>query len=233
MLEQEIARTRKRRRKVDPSLSPRVIAYVRVSTEEQAENGGGLEAQRAALAQEIGRRAWTDVEWIEDAGYSAKDLDRPGIRRALAALETGTANVLVVAKLDRLSRSLLDFAATMKAATDQGWNLVALDLGLDLATPGGEMMAGVLATFAQYERRLIGERTRAGIAAKRASGTLRGRIGRPLTIVPELRERIRAMRAAGMSFPAIAAQLNDEGVPTARPGARWWPSTVQRAIQAA
>jgi DNA invertase Pin-like site-specific DNA recombinase len=88
----------------------RAIGYVRVSTEEQATSRAGLEAQRSAIAAEAERRGWTLVEIVEDAGYSAKDLRRPGIRAVLNAMTTNEAETLVVAKLDRLSRSMLDFA---------------------------------------------------------------------------------------------------------------------------
>ena len=133
----------------------RVLGYVRVSTEEQAMSGAGLEAQRHAIVAECKRRGWQLVETIEDAGYSAKDLRRPGVQEALRALEAGEANALVVAKLDRLSRSMLDFTALMATAQKQGWALVALDCAVDTSTPSGEAMANVLATFAQFERRLI------------------------------------------------------------------------------
>jgi DNA invertase Pin-like site-specific DNA recombinase len=114
------------------------------------------------------------VETIEDAGYSAKDLKRPGVQEELRALEAGEAKALVVAKLDRLSRSMLDFAALMATALKQNWALVALDCALDTSTPAGEAMANVLATFSQFERRLIGQRTKEALAAKRAAGVRRG-----------------------------------------------------------
>ena len=98
---------------------------------------------------------------IEDAGYSAKNLNRPGIQSALDKLKAGEAEGLVAAKMDRLSRSLLNFASLMEDSVEQGWQLVALDGAADTTTPQGKMMAGVLATFAQYERDIIGERVRA------------------------------------------------------------------------
>ena len=156
-----------------------VIAYVRVSTQEQADSRAGLAVQRTAIERECRRRGWTIVETIEDAGYSAKDLRRPGIRLALAQLERKRADGLVVAKLDRLSRSMLDFAAVMQKAQTQGWALVALDCAVDTTTPAGEAMAHVLATFAQFERRLIGERTREALAAKKRAGV---KLGRPRTM---------------------------------------------------
>jgi DNA invertase Pin-like site-specific DNA recombinase len=202
----------------------RVIGYVRVSTDEQALSGAGLEAQRAAIAAECRRRGWQLVETFEDAGYSAKDLKRPGVREALRALEAGEANALVVAKLDRLSRSMLDFAALMATAQKQQWALVALDCAVDTSTPAGEAMAHVLATFGQFERRLIGQRTREALAIKRASGV---RLGRPPTVPQAIVRRIQRQRARGDSLRAIADALNRDGVPTAQGGAQWYAATVR------
>src|SRR4051812_33911934 len=127
----------------------RVLAYLRVSTSEQADSRAGLEAQRAAILAEAKRRGWSEVEFVEDAGYSAKDLKRPSLAHALDRLRTGGASVLIVSKMDRLSRSLLDFAGIMQRAQREGWALVALDSPSDLTTPQGEAMAGVQAVFAQ------------------------------------------------------------------------------------
>ena len=226
MLQQVTKRRRKTHTLPD---SPRVVAYLRVSTEEQGSHGTGIEAQRAALEAELSRRGWADVSWIEDPGYSAGNLNRPGIQAALAMLSEGRADVLMVSKLDRLSRSLLDFASLMERCEREGWSLVALDLGVDTTTPQGEMMAGVLAVFAQFERRLIRERTRAGLAVRKAQGV---RIGRPNEIAAPIRERIRAERVAGMTYAAIAGRLTSEGVPTARGGSRWYASSVQAAERA-
>jgi DNA invertase Pin-like site-specific DNA recombinase len=150
-----------------------------VSTEEQSTSGAGLAAQRAAIEAECLHRGWHLIEVIEDAGFSAKDMKRPGVKVALETLEQGDACALVVAKLDRLSRSMIDFTTVMATASKQGWALVALDCAVDTSTPAGEAMANVLATFAQFERRLIGQRTREALAAKRASGV---RLGRPVTL---------------------------------------------------
>jgi DNA invertase Pin-like site-specific DNA recombinase len=172
----------------------RVIGYVRVSTEEQAMSGAGLEAQRRAIAAECKRHGWELVETIEDAGYSAKDLKRPGVQEALRALEAGKAKALVVAKLDRLSRSMLDFAALMATAQKQSWALVALDCAVDTSTPAGEAMAHVLATFGQFERRLISQRTKEALAVRKASGV---RPGRPPNVPQSVVRRIQRLRARG------------------------------------
>src|SRR6478672_8781012 len=154
----------------------RVLGYVRVSTDEQSGSGAGLEAQRQAILAECRRRGWQLLEVVEDAGFSAKDLKRPGIQEALRVLQEGDAKALVVAKLDRLSRSMIDFTGLMAKAQKQGWALVALDCAVDTTTPAGEAMANMLATFAQFERRLISQRTREALAVKKAQGV---RIGRP------------------------------------------------------
>ncbi|HUR86955.1 MAG TPA: recombinase family protein [Solirubrobacteraceae bacterium] len=207
------------------------IGYVRVSTEEQGNSGAGLAAQRDAIERECAHRGWQLAEIIEDAGYSAKNLRRPGIQSALEQLQAGDAQALVTAKLDRLSRSMLDFTGLMATAQKQGWALVALDCAVDTTTPAGEAMANVLATFAQFERRLIGQRTKDALAIKRAEGV---RLGRPLALPHDVRERIRAERATtGASYAAIAARLNAEGVHTAHGAAKWWPATVRAVVHAA
>jgi DNA invertase Pin-like site-specific DNA recombinase len=205
----------------------RVIGYVRVSTDEQAVSGAGLEAQRRAIIAECKRRGWQLVETIEDAGCSAKDLKRPGVQEALRALEAGEAKALVVAKLDRLSRSMLDFAALMATAQKQHWALVALDCAVDTSTPAGEAMAHVLATFGQFERRLIGQRTKEALGAKKASGV---RLGRPPTVPQSVVRRIQRLRARGLSLRSIAENLNDAGVPTAQGGKEWYAATVRHVL---
>ena len=110
---------------------------------------------------------------FEDAGVSGKSTaGRPGLGAAPDAVENGTADGLLVAKLDRLSRSLLDFAQLMARSQRKRWAPVALDLGVDTSTPSGEMMASVLAVFAQFERRLIGQRTKEALAVKRSCSML-------------------------------------------------------------
>jgi DNA invertase Pin-like site-specific DNA recombinase len=204
-----------------------VLGYVRVSTEEQSDSGAGLEAQRRAIAAECLRRGWQLLEVVEDAGFSAKDLKRPGIQEALRVLEEGDAKALVAAKLDRLSRSMIDFTALMATAQKQGWALVALDCAVDTTTPAGEAMANVLATFAQFERRLISQRTREALAVKKSQGV---RLGRPTTIPDKVVKRIKRERAKGKSLAAIADALNAEGVPTAQGGRRWYPATVRYTL---
>jgi DNA invertase Pin-like site-specific DNA recombinase len=134
---------------------------------------------------------------------------------------------VVVAKLDRLSRSLVDFAGLLERAQKEDWNVVALDLGVDLSTPSGEFLASVLASAAQWERRIIGQRTKDALAVRKAQGV---KLGRPRSIPADLRRRISRLHKQGASLTAIAAQLNEEGVPTSRGGRCWYPSTVRAAL---
>jgi len=205
----------------------RVLAYIRVSTKEQRGSGAGMAAQRAAILAECERRGWHLVDVIEDAGYSAKDLRRPGVRLALELLGEGGADALVVAKLDRLSRSMLDFASIMATAQKQSWGLIALDCAVDTTTPAGEAMANVLATFAQFERRLISQRTKDALAVKKAQGV---RLGRPRQLPQDIIDRIRQQREQGATLSAIADALNCDRIATAQGGKRWYASTVRSVV---
>src|SRR5207244_2522556 len=117
------------------------VGYIRVSTTDQAEFGVGLDAQRAAITNACEMRGWQVAEIFEDRGFSGKNLKRPGLAAAIDTVESGQASALIVSKLDRLSRSLIDFAALMERSRRKGWNLVALDLGIDTSSPQGEMVA--------------------------------------------------------------------------------------------
>jgi len=201
-----------------------------VSGDEQQESGAGLEAQRRALAAECKRRGWRLVEVVEDAGFAAKDLNRPAIKEAPPVLETGNLKALVVAKLDRLSRSLQEISALIASAHKQGWALVALDCALETTTAAGEASANVLASFAPFERRLISQRTRQALAVKRSQGV---RLGRPPTMSQYAIDRIRRERATGNSLTAIANGLNADRIPTAQGGRRWYPATVRYTLSRA
>ena len=203
------------------------IGYVRVSTEEQAGSGLGLEAQRAAVLAECERRGWRLVELVEDSGFSAKSLDRPGMAYALDLLARGDASILVVAKLDRATRSVMDAANLLARSQAEGWKLVALDLGLDPTTPTGELVATIMAAVAQWERRAIGVRTREALAAKRSQGV---RLGRPPSLSAQIVSHILEARDRGIGWSEIARQLNAEGVATAHGGAQWYPSTVRAVV---
>jgi DNA invertase Pin-like site-specific DNA recombinase len=201
----------------------RVIGYTRVSTGEQAESGLGMEAQRAAIEAAVKAKRWELAEMVEDAGHTAGHLRRPGVQRALDALKRGEAGALAVSRLDRLSRSMPDFAGLMERARREGWAVVILDLGVDTTSANGELVAHMVIAIAQWERRMIGERTSEALAVKRAEGAT---LGRPASIPAKVAASIRRRHRAGWTLQRIADRLNADGVPTAHGGERWWPSTV-------
>lgn len=209
-------------------MTTRAIGYTRVSTDEQARTGYGLTDQRTRVAAEIAHRGWESVDVVADEGESGKDLDRPGIRSVLTRLAAGDADALVITKLDRLTRSVRDFADVLEWADRCGVALVILDLGIDTSTPTGRLVAGVVAQVAQWERETIADRTRAAAAVRRAEGKRMGREGVRDTS-PAVAARIVAAREAGATWQAIADDLNSEGVPTVRGGAEWRVSSVQSA----
>ncbi len=206
---------------------PLALGYVRVSTADQVEHGASLEAQRAALTAEAERRGW-DVEIVADEGRSAKTLNRPGLTAALGRLDRGEAQFLLAVRLDRVSRSVADFAGLLDRAARKHWGLVMLSPNLDTSDPAGRFTANVLASAAQYERELIGARTREGMAQRKLEGV---KMGRPRELTPEVLDRIRAQHDAGESLRKIAASLEADGVPTARGGSKWQASTIQRVLQ--
>lgn len=206
----------------------RVIAYVRVSTDEQAQSGLGLADQEKRIREMAASRGWKVVRVERDEGASGKDLERPGLRRALEAIAAKRADGLIVLKLDRLSRSVIDFGELLLWFKDVRATLVALDLGVDTSTAGGELVANVLMAVAAWERSVIGERTRAALAELRAQGKPVGRAA--VADHPELTERIRRLHLDGLTYRQIAAQLEREGIPTVRGGTTWRPSAIQAAL---
>lgn len=208
---------------------PRALGYCRVSTSDQVNSGAGLDAQRAALEAEAGRRGW-ELELIVEDGLSAKDLNRPALSAALGRLDKGQADVLMVSKLDRLSRSVKDFGALLDRASKAQWSVLCLDLGVDTTTPVGEFTANVVVSASQYERRILGQRTRDALAAKKAAGV---RLGRPRQLPAEVVERIVRAKADGGSLAGIARELTDEGVATAQGGVRWYASTIAAVLRSA
>lgn len=208
----------------------RVVGYARVSTAEQATSGNGLDAQRAAIEAACQRKGWELVTVLEDRGLSGKSRKgRTALEAAIAMCEAGGAQALVAAKLDRLSRSLIDFAGLMEQARASGWGLCVLDCDFDTTTPQGELLANMLACFAQFERRCVSSRTKDALAAKRERGERVG--GRPSTLPDRVVKRIQREAAAGTALNAIARGLNEDAIPTGQGGQRWYASTVRAVLR--
>ena len=221
----------------------RAIGYIRVSTEDQADSGLGLEAQTFTIRQ------WADRKGLELVGPFMDDCTgafppekRTGLPEALAELEAGDA--LLVAKRDRLARDVM-IAGMVEAAVRKARARVvsAAGEGTDDDSPASVLMRGIFDLFAQYERLVIKARTKAALAAKTRKGERVGQLpygsalapdGVHLVDVPEevaTITRIQAWRRKGRSLRWIAAQLDRRGVPPKGGGPRWSHSSVQSLLR--
>jgi site-specific DNA recombinase len=157
----------------------RCAIYTRVSTEDQAaKDFSSLEAQReAGEAYVLSQRSerWSALaNRYDDAGISGATLERPGLKRLLADVDAGLVDCIVVYKYDRLSRSMLDFLQMLDLFKKRGVSFVSVSQRFDTSTPVGEMTLNILLSFAQFERQIIGERTRDKIHAARRRGRWTG-----------------------------------------------------------
>ena len=215
------------------------IGYARVSTEDQAQGGHSLEAQRAQLAAYCTAHGY-DLVGIEVEDQSGKRADnRPGLQEALrqVCLKKG---VLVVTKLDRLARNTVDAIAIAARLKKQGADLAILDLHVDTNTAMGEFIFTIFAALGQLERKMIADRTRSVLSHKRQKGE---RIsGHPpygwrfldgclIEVVGEqaVLSTIEGYRALGYSLRKIADQLNRDGV-KAKLGGPWSHSSIQSVL---
>lgn len=205
----------------------KLIAYYRVSTEAQGESGLGLAAQRAAVEAHAALRGDEIIAHVEEIASGGK-ADRVLLTAALECLKAGEADGLIVAKLDRLARSIAQVDRVLTAANKYGWSLVALDLGVDTSSASGRMVANVLAAVAQWERETIGERTSAALQAKkvRNGGKLKG--SRPC-VEPSILLWMQKRRREGWSYRLIAERATDVGLKTSQ-GGKWRPGTVKHIL---
>lgn len=205
----------------------RVFGLLRVS---KATNGSSLAAQRAAIEAEAELRGWEIADWVEETVSGSGRKARPKLEQALAELAAGKAEAIVVSKLDRLSRSMLDFAKLMADAKKQGWRVIALNVNVDTSTPAGKMLVNNVMSAAEFEREMIGERTRDALAVKRAEGV---KLGRPRQLPDDVVAKIKRWRKDGATLQAIADRLNEQGVPTAHSGKPWGTSSVDAVLKRA
>ena len=221
----------------------RAVAYLRVSTQEQADHGVSLDAQRAKVAAYA---ALYDLDLVAvevDAGASAKSLDgRPALARALSMLDGREADALIVVKLDRLTRNVADLGGLVERYFGaRGAALLSVGEQIDTRTSAGRLVLNVLASVAQWEREAIGERTSAALQHKKANGERVGAVdfgyrlaadgvrleadaGEQATIA-----RARTLAAGGLSLRKVAAALEGEGL-TARNGKAFAATQIARMV---
>jgi len=222
-----------------------VIAYVRVSTHEQATEGVSLAAQEERIRAYCTMTGLELVAVIRDEGVSAsKELaTRPGGAELLSLVADKGINNIVALKLDRLFRDAADCLNQTRAWDTAGINLHLIDMGgtaINTGTAMGRFFITMAAGFAELERNMIAERTTAALAHKKAhreaySPTPLGynRNGKQLVVNDQEQKTvkvIKAMRAEGVSMGEIARRLNDAGTPTKK-GGKWYASTVNNILK--
>lgn len=175
----------------------KVGIYARVSTHEQQ----SLPTQIKALRAYVQKRKWQLVMQVKEVGSGATQ--RPQREMLVQAARRRELDVIVVWRLDRWGRSLADLVVTLKELTELGVGFVSLTEALDLTTASGRAMAGMLAVFAEFEREIMRERVKAGIAQARAEGR---RFGRPLTAAKKEQE-VKKLFAKGLSKAEIARRV--------------------------
>ena len=222
----------------------KVIGYIRVSTEEQATNGQSLDAQRAKLEAYAKLYDLDLVIVVEDAGISAKTLLRPGLQNALAMLRKGDADGLLIAKLDRLTRSVADWQILIDDYFGEhaGKQLFSVADSIDTRTAAGRLVLNVLLSVAQWERETISERTRDALQHKIRKGERCGKVrfGYDLaddgvSLVPNEAEQdairlIRQLRTEGLTLRQIAGELAVRAIPTKEQYSGWTHTAVQRIL---
>jgi site-specific DNA recombinase len=217
----------------------RGVIYTRVSTEEQGREGVSLAHQVDKCKLQAGLGDWEVVEEIQDAGRSAKTLNRPGIQRVIDLVKSRTVQAVIIYKLDRLTRNVSDLNRLIELFMRHGVALISIKDSLDTASAAGRMVINMLGTISQWEREVIAERTSEALQFKKASARRYTRItpygftlaeGRyiPNPVEQETVGRIVKLRdEMGFSYQEIATMLTREGIPT-RQGGPWSKQTVQK-----
>ena len=216
-------------------MTPRAVGYIRVSTDQQADRGVSLAAQQEKIRAMAVVHSAEVADIISDRGESAKSLERPGMEQLLGLVHRRDVDLVIVARLDRLTRSVKDLAELLELFQRRGVALISVAESLDTGSAAGRLVLNIMTSVSQWEREAIGERTRDALAHKKAAGRVYGSVplgfkrdGDSLTENTEERrvvERIRGWRKHGWSLRRIAEELNRLGAKTKK-GRQWYASTV-------
>lgn len=220
----------------------RAVAYIRVSTDKQADAGVSLDAQRAKIEAYATLYDLDVVEVITDAGVSAKTLERDGLNRALARLDTGEADALIVVKLDRLTRSVADLGRLIDAhfSEKHGAALLSVSEQIDTRSAAGRLVLNVLTSVAQWERETTAERTRDAMRHKKAKGEYTGghapygyTVEQGVLKADEVEQAVIAhaveLRTAGFTLRQVAEALAARGF-TTRNGKPFQATQISRMV---
>lgn len=220
------------------------IAYLRVSTAGQAEEGVSLDAQAAKIAAYCSLNDLSLAATYCDAGLSGSRADnRPELQNALEHV-CKVGGCLVVYSLSRLARSTKDTIEIAERLDKAGANLVSLSEKIDTTSAAGKMVFRLLAVMSEFERDVVAERTKAALTHKKSRGERVGKVpvgfdlaDDGVTLVPNQEQQaaialIRELRTLGLSMREIAAELNARGI-VAKHGGQWQHTTVQRILSRA
>lgn len=201
-----------------------VIGYASADAQHRDRASADLRRQTEEITSECERRGLRLLEVVQERERQhRRPLERPGLGYALERIAAADAGGLVVADLSRVSHSLAELGRVLEWLASREVRFVAARSGLDTEEEAGRLAAETVIDVSRWERQRLAERTRSGMRAARRKGP--GNVADN----PELRDRIVAMRAEGMTLQAIADELNADGIPTVRGGAKWRPSSVQSA----
>ena len=219
------------------------IAYLRVSTGKQADQGLSLDVQQEKVTAYAQLYDLEVVEVIVDAGESAKTLQRPGLQRALILLQTGQAAALLIIKLDRLTRSVADLGRLIDEYFAPGKaELLSVSEQIDTRSASGRLVLNILASVSQWEREIIAERTRDVMRHKQKHGEyIGGHIPYGFEVIDgelvanrleqDVIRQAQTLYANGLSLRKVSAVLDQQGF-QARTGAVFHPAQIQRMITA-
>ena len=215
------------------------VGYARVSTVEQRDEGISLDVQQQKINAYCTVKDWNLSEIIRDEGISAKNLNRPGIDILISSVKAGTIKTVIVCKIDRLTRSVADLNRLVELFKKYDVALVSLAESLDATTATGRLMMNLLASVSQWEREIIGERTKDALTYLREQKKVYSRPvfgykenNGTLEKDPDDEETfrlIRKMKKAGFSYHKIADELNTAEIATKRDGT-WHANTVRRIL---
>ena len=220
------------------------IGYVRVSTEDQAKEGVSLDNQKSKIEAYCHLKDLDLSEIIEDAGISAKNLKRPGVQKVLKLARTKQVDAIVVYKLDRIFRSTVDALETTKLFEKWNVSFHSIHETLDTKSAMGRFFFTLTAALAEMERRIIGERTKAALAHKRAKRESIGGYAPPYgydldgtghLVRNDLEQRgiklIKGLHGKGNSLRMICRELEVKGYRTKTGKDKWNPKTVSMILK--
>ncbi|MDY6994869.1 MAG: recombinase family protein [Pseudomonadota bacterium] len=234
----------------------KAIGYTRVSKEDQAKSGISLSLQRNKIQLQAQLNDYKLIDIFSDPGKSAKDSNRPGLKKLLNFINKKKINALIVYKIDRLTRNVSDLNILVETLNKKNISLISVQESIDTKSAGGRMFINILGVISQWEREIIGERTADALTQKISNGEkigghipygykISGYIDKknkngheykvPL-IQPDPKEqkvisKMRMWRNNGISLRDIATKLYDADIKTKAGNIKWHPYTIDKIIK--